>query len=102
MLTPEEKATRERQAKRAAREALKTARTQWRDAKIRIGQIKAEIDTGDLTDADKGALKNELKVLKATLPGLGETMRSTKATWEGLKDRLKDDRNNGRGIRDGG
>ena len=70
MLTPEEKATPARQEKRAARETFKTARSEWRDAKDRIGEIKAEIEAGGLTDADKGALKSELKGLKATIPGL--------------------------------
>ena len=102
MLTPDEKATPERQAKRAARKAFITARSQWRDAKDRIGQIKAQIDTGGLTGTEKGVLKNELKGLKAILPGLGETMRSTKATWLELKDRLKDDRNSERGVDDNG
>jgi hypothetical protein len=97
MLTPEEKASPERQTKRAARDTFKTARSEWRDAKGRIGQIRAQIDAGDLTDTEKGQLKDELRDLKAALPGLGETMRSTKATWKDLKERLQANRNPDRG-----
>ncbi len=87
MPTPEEKATPEWQAKNAAGKTFKAARASWRDAKNRINQIKAQVDAGGLADADERALKDELQGLKETLPTLAKTRRSTKATWQGLKDR---------------
>jgi len=86
---PEEKATPEWQAKNAAGKASKAAGASLRDAKDRKIQIKAQIDAGGLTAADKRALKDELQRLKETLPALAETRRSTKATWQGLKDRYE-------------
>lgn len=86
---PEEKATPEWQAKNAAGKAFKAARASWRDAKNRKNQIKAQIDAGGLTAADERALEDELEGLKERLPTLAKARRSTKATWQGLKDRYE-------------
>jgi 5-bromo-4-chloroindolyl phosphate hydrolysis protein len=86
---PEEKATPEWQAKNAAGKTFKAARASWRDAKNRKNQIKAQIEAGGLTEADERALRDELRGVKERLPTLTKARRSTKATWQGLKDRYR-------------
>jgi hypothetical protein len=84
--TPDAAATPEQMARRVARKEFKSARTAWVDAKARIKQIKALIEAGTPSNTEKKALQAEKRALKAKLPDMAETVRSTKAAWVELKD----------------
>ncbi|MCJ7725720.1 MAG: hypothetical protein MUP76_04955, partial [Acidimicrobiia bacterium] len=85
-MTPKEAQSPEHQAKLAARETFRAARTEWRDAKARIEQIKSAIDSDDIDGDEKARLIAEKKTLKAALADMGAKVRSTKAIWLKLKE----------------
>lgn len=84
--TPETEATPEQKARRVARKRFKSARTTWVETKARIKKIKAQVEAGTPSDAEKRTLQAEKRDLKAQLPDMAETVRSTKAAWAELKD----------------
>ncbi|MBU1226084.1 MAG: hypothetical protein KJ698_02560 [Actinobacteria bacterium] len=83
---PERTATPEQKARRVARNSFRAARTEWVEAKARLDEIKAKLGNDGLLEPEKKALHAEMKDLRSKLPTMGETVRSTKASWMELKD----------------